>query len=79
MFNPITIGIEEQEFTEVAAGLKEGQQIISTGAAALRPGDKIAMAGQQRGGGGRRNGGAAGARGSQGAATNANRGQQRGQ
>ena len=57
MFNPVTIGIEQQDFTEVTTGVKEGQRIISTGAAALRPGDRIVMAGQ-RGGGGR----AAGAR-----------------
>jgi HlyD family secretion protein len=71
-FNPVTTGIEEQEFTEVVTGLKEGQRIISTGAAALRPGDKIAMAGQ-RGGGNRAGGG--GRRGG-GAAVSANQGQQ---
>jgi len=73
VFNPVTIGIEGEEFTEVATGLKEGQRIISTGAAALRPGDKIAMAGQR--GGGRRGGSTPGARGQSGS-TNANRGQQ---
>jgi membrane fusion protein, multidrug efflux system len=70
VFHPVTIGIEQQEFTEIATGLKEGQQIISTGAAALRPGDRIVLAGQRGGGGssGRRGGGAG--------ATNASRGQQ---
>ena len=71
-FQPITIGIEQQEFTEITTGVTEGQNIISTGAAALRPGDRIVLAGQ-RGGGGRaagsgRRAGAAG--------VNANRGQQ---
>ena len=52
----MTIGIEQQEFTEITTGVNEGQQIISTGAAALRPGDRIVMAGQRGGGGGRRRG-----------------------
>ena len=74
VFTPVTIGIEEQDFTELTSGVKEGQQIISTGAAALRAGDKIVLPGQRAGGsgtarGGRRGGGAPGA-------TNANRAQQ---
>jgi membrane fusion protein, multidrug efflux system len=82
-FQPVTIGIEQQEFTEVTSGVKEGQQIISTGAAALRPNDRIVLAGQ-RGGGGGRNAGGGGRRGGQGGsgqagAANANRGQQQGQ
>ena len=56
VFNPVTIGIEQQDFTEITSGVKEGQRIITTGAAALRPGDRIVMAGQ-RGGGGRAGGG----------------------
>jgi RND family efflux transporter MFP subunit len=56
MFQPVTTGIEHQDFTEIVSGLKEGDRIISTGAAALRPGDRIAMAGS-RVGGGRRGGG----------------------
>ena len=63
VFQPVTIGIEQQEFTEIASGLKEGQQIISTGAAALRPGDRIVLAGQRGGGsGGRAAGGGRGGR-----------------
>jgi hypothetical protein len=54
VFTPITVGIEQQEFTEVATGVKEGQRIITTGAAALRPGDRIVMAGQRGGRGERR-------------------------
>ncbi|HKY20733.1 MAG TPA: efflux RND transporter periplasmic adaptor subunit [Vicinamibacterales bacterium] len=75
-FVPVTIGIEEQELTEVTSGLKEGQRVISTGAAALRMGDKIALVGQRGGSSGRR-GGSAGAPG-QTPAVNANRGQQPG-
>ena len=52
VFTPVTVGIEQQEFTEIASGVKEGQRIITTGAAALRPGDRIVMAGR----GGRANG-----------------------
>ena len=49
VFNPVTIGIEQQDFTEVTSGVKEGQRIITTGAAALRPGDRIVLAGQRGG------------------------------
>jgi RND family efflux transporter MFP subunit len=62
-FHQVTTGIEHQDFTEVVTGLQEGQKIISTGAAALREGDRIVLAGARggsRGGrGGRRGGGAA--------------------
>jgi RND family efflux transporter MFP subunit len=63
-FHEVTTGIEHQDFTEVLGGLQEGQKIISTGAAALREGDRIVLAGARgnnaRGGrGGRRGGGAA--------------------
>lgn len=69
VFIPVTTGIEQQDFTEITSGLKEGQRIITTGAGALRPGDRIVMAGQRGGGNraggmggrGRRGGGAAGA------------------
>ena len=33
----------------MTTGVKEGQRIITTGAAALRPGDRIVMAGQRGG------------------------------
>ena len=64
-FHPVTIGIEHQDVTEITGGLKEGEKIISTGAAALREGDRIVLAGQRvggaaaggRGGRGRRGGG----------------------
>ena len=76
VFNPVTTGIEQQDFTEITGGIKDGQRIITTGAAALRPGDRIVLAGQ-RGGraggaarGGRRGGGAPG--------VNANQAQQPG-
>jgi RND family efflux transporter MFP subunit len=78
VFIPVTIGIEQQDFTEITTGVKEGQRIITTGAAALRPGDRIALVGQR--GGNRAGGGGRGRRGG-GAATpgvNANQAQQPG-
>jgi RND family efflux transporter MFP subunit len=83
VFNPVTTGIEQQDFTELTSGVKEGQRIITTGAAALRPGDRIVMAGQRgRPAGGNRAGGAGrGGRRDGGAATpgvNANQAQQPG-
>lgn len=76
VFTPVTIGIEEPEFTELTSGVKDGQRVISTGAAALRAGDKIVLPGQRGGGTARggRGGGAPGARG-QSPAPNASRGQ----
>jgi RND family efflux transporter MFP subunit len=73
-FTPVTLGIEQEQFTEVTSGVTDGQKVISVGAAALRPGDRIVMAGQRGGGGG---GGRAGGRGgrSGGRGVNANRGQ----
>ncbi len=78
VFNPVTTGIEQQDFTEITNGVKDGQRIITTGAAALRPGDRIVLAGQ-RGGGNRAGGGARGGRRGGGApAVNANQAQQPG-
>jgi RND family efflux transporter MFP subunit len=77
VFNPVTTGIEQQDFTEITNGVKDGQRIITTGAAALRPGDRIVLAGQR---GGNRAGGAArgGRRGGGAPAVNANQAQQPG-
>jgi RND family efflux transporter MFP subunit len=69
-FHPITVGIEHQDFTEITSGLNQGDRVISTGAAALREGDRITLNGQNgstqagrgaRGGRGRRGGGVANA------------------
>jgi len=46
VFQPITVGLVEETLTEVSEGLQEGQPIITTGAAALREGDAIVIAGQ---------------------------------
>jgi len=67
-FHPVTVGMSNPSQVEVA-GLSEGQRVITTGAAALREGDRIVLLGQngpsggrgEAGGGrGRRGGGPAG-------------------
>lgn len=64
-FRPVKVGIENTELTEITDGLQEGERIVSTGAAALREGDRILLMGGRAGGdgavtGGRRAGGAGG-------------------
>ncbi len=61
-FQAVTIGIEQQEFTEITNGVTEGQKVISTGAAALRAGDRIVLPGQRAGGGRANAGGRGGGR-----------------
>jgi HlyD family secretion protein len=48
-FRPLTVGLIDQNLAEVA-GLDEGQSIVTTGAAALREGDRIIVSGQTGGG-----------------------------
>src|SRR5688572_21342081 len=76
VFNPVTTGIEQQDFTELTSGVKEGQRIITTGAGSLRPGDRIVLAGQRGGGGRAAGGGRGGRRGGGAPGVNANQGQQ---
>jgi RND family efflux transporter MFP subunit len=49
-FHPIKVGLTSDELVEVASGLSEGDRIVTTGAAALREGDKIILPGQHQGG-----------------------------
>jgi hypothetical protein len=68
-FKKIETGLMDQNLVEVSSGLSEGDKIVTTGAAALREGDRILLPGQPqpgntgggrsgRGqGGGRRGGG----------------------
>jgi hypothetical protein len=51
-FQSVTLGMSEPAQIEVIAGLDEGARIITTGAAALREGDRVIPLGQ----GGRNNG-----------------------
>jgi HlyD family secretion protein len=71
-FQPVTTGIEQQDFTEITAGVTEGENVISTGAGALRAGDRIVLAGRR--GAGNRAGGSS--RGIGTPSVNANQGQQ---
>jgi hypothetical protein len=53
VFRTITVGSEQGMVVEVLAGLAEGDEVISTGAGALRDGDRVALAGGRAGGNGR--------------------------
>jgi HlyD family secretion protein len=55
IFRTVELGTEGEEFIEVLGGLAEGDQVITTGARALRDGDRIQLAGGENGrrGGGR--------------------------
>jgi RND family efflux transporter MFP subunit len=84
-FKKIEVGIVNQTLAEVTSGLSEGDSIITTGAGALREGDRILMPGEAAAGAagpaaGGRGGGEGGARGrGQGPAGQGRRGQGRGQ
>ena len=68
-FHPIEVGLMDEKQIEIASGLAEGDRIVTTGAAALKDGDKIVLPGQRGGGsgnagnGGGRTGGRRGSRG----------------
>jgi hypothetical protein len=55
VFRAIQVGTEQSEVVEVLAGIAEGDTVITTGAAALRDGDRVLFAGRT-GGRGRRGG-----------------------
>jgi RND family efflux transporter MFP subunit len=69
-FHPVKIGIEGNARTEILDGVAVGDRVVTTGAAGLRNGDPIILAGNAGGAGGGRGGrgnrGAVGARGSEG-------------
>jgi HlyD family secretion protein len=48
-FKEVTIGMSQPELVEVVAGLPEGTQVVTTGAAALREGDRIVLLGANNG------------------------------
>ncbi len=59
-FQPVTTGLQDNERIEILSGLTEGTQVITTGALALRTGDRITpmnMPGQRGGRSGGRTGG----------------------
>jgi len=49
-FKPVKVGLSDEKLVEVSEGLAEGDRIVTTGAAALREGDKIILPGQRQGG-----------------------------
>jgi HlyD family secretion protein len=55
-FRPVSVGIDQDKQVEILQGLAEGDRIVTTGAAALRDGDRVIIADA---GPGRRGGGAA--------------------
>ena len=63
-FKPVEVGLADEANAEVVSGLAEGERIITTGAAALRDGDRVVLVSQPDGTdgptGGSRRGGAAG-------------------
>jgi RND family efflux transporter MFP subunit len=48
-FRPVTVGIEEQAQIEILSGLAEGERVVTTGARALRDGDRVMPAGSDAG------------------------------
>jgi HlyD family secretion protein len=56
-FKAVTIGMSQPDLVEVVDGLPEGTRVVTTGAAALREGDRIVLLGQNGGGRGGRGGG----------------------
>jgi HlyD family secretion protein len=55
-FQPITVGMSDPKQVEVAEGLAEGTRVVTTGAGALREGDRIVLLGQGQRGAPRANG-----------------------
>jgi RND family efflux transporter MFP subunit len=49
VFRTVQVGTETQEDAEILAGLQEGDQVITTGARALRDGDPVIVAGGEGG------------------------------
>jgi membrane fusion protein, multidrug efflux system len=49
IFRTVEIGTEGEEFIEILGGLTEGDQVITTGARALRDGDRVQLAGGEGG------------------------------
>ena len=50
-FQPVQVGIRQGEQVEITSGLSEGAQVVTTGATALKDGDRIVASNQGSGGG----------------------------
>lgn len=46
-FRPVVTGLQEQELVEIVEGIEEGERVITTGAAALKDGDRILLSGRE--------------------------------
>jgi RND family efflux transporter MFP subunit len=53
-FQPVETGLRDGERIEITAGLTDGARVVTTGATALKDGDRIVTATSDRGGGGER-------------------------
>ncbi|HZM93885.1 MAG TPA: efflux RND transporter periplasmic adaptor subunit [Vicinamibacterales bacterium] len=76
VFRTVQVGTEQGAVVEILGGLTDGDEVISTGAGALRDGDRVALAGRASGGTdrGRRGGGQANTAPGQGGTGEASRG-----
>jgi RND family efflux transporter MFP subunit len=72
-FRPVEVGLADLERVEILKGIPEGTRVITTGALAVRDGDRVAVAGGRGGGEGRGRGGEG-----RGAGSNGSGGQTRG-
>ena len=61
-FSPVRTGLQDAERVEILEGLNDGQRVITTGAMALRNGDKVQLVGGRGGRGGRTGGDTGGGR-----------------
>jgi hypothetical protein len=52
-FQPVETGIREGEQVEITSGLQDGARVITTGAGALRDGDRVVPMANPQGGGDR--------------------------
>jgi RND family efflux transporter MFP subunit len=52
-FHPVTTGLSDGERVEIESGVTDGERVVTTGATALRDGDRVTLVGAQRGGAGR--------------------------
>lgn len=56
-FQPVQTGIQDDNSVEIVEGLSEGQRVVTTGALALRDGDRVTVLGDSNGQGAARQGG----------------------